>query len=201
MKRPSSVIYAVLVAGIFVWLALAEDRSRKESATARLAAERDAEFTKAREATAAPPPADEAKLDPETSAATAPSLTAQPGAAGKFMTMADGSAVPALPASAPNKMKVGIALFRYKGAEAPPASERSRSEALSLAKRATEVAREDFEKAVKMADPGSDANLGWMSRGVLEPTVEYAVFSLEKGQVGAEPIDTPRGFWVVKRLR
>jgi len=34
---------------------------------------------------------------------------------------------------------------------------------------------------------------------VLEPSVEYAVFRLKKGEVSDVPIDTPRGFWVVKR--
>jgi len=38
-------------------------------------------------------------------------------------------------------------------------------------------------------------------RGVLEPSVEYAVFTLAPGELAAEPLDTPRGFWVVRRLR
>ena len=36
-------------------------------------------------------------------------------------------------------------------------------------------------------------------RGVIEPPVEYVLFSLEKGKVHPEPVDTPKGYWVVRR--
>jgi hypothetical protein len=39
-----------------------------------------------------------------------------------------------------------------------------------------------------------------MPRGMLEPYIEYILFSLPKGAVCSEPIDTPRGYWIVKRL-
>jgi parvulin-like peptidyl-prolyl isomerase len=40
---------------------------------------------------------------------------------------------------------------------------------------------------------------GTIPRGVLEPTVEYALFTLKPGDV-SDPIDTPRGFWIVRRI-
>jgi hypothetical protein len=38
-----------------------------------------------------------------------------------------------------------------------------------------------------------------MPRGVLEPGVEYVLFTLKKGEVYGEPIDTPRGYWILRR--
>ena len=34
---------------------------------------------------------------------------------------------------------------------------------------------------------------------MLELGVEYALFTLAPGQV-SEPVDTPRGFWIMKRI-
>ena len=52
-----------------------------------------------------------------------------------------------------------------------------------------------------MGDPGSMANAGSMRRGILEPNVEHALFTLEKGAVFSEPVETPRGYWVMRRIR
>jgi parvulin-like peptidyl-prolyl isomerase len=98
-------------------------------------------------------------------------------------------------------MKLGVAIFRYKGAQSPPPSQRTREEALALAQKAIVVAGQDFARAVELGDQGSSGNIGWIQRGILEPTVEHAVFSLENGAFTPEPVDTPRGFWVAKRLR
>jgi hypothetical protein len=38
-----------------------------------------------------------------------------------------------------------------------------------------------------------------MKRGILEPFLEYSLFTLDKEQIYPEPLDTPRGFWIVKR--
>ena len=38
-----------------------------------------------------------------------------------------------------------------------------------------------------------------MRRGFLEPAIEYVLFSLAEGTVYPEPLDTPKGYWVVKR--
>jgi parvulin-like peptidyl-prolyl isomerase len=40
---------------------------------------------------------------------------------------------------------------------------------------------------------------GRIPRGVLEPAAEYALFTLSPGAV-SDPVETPRGFWIVKRI-
>jgi parvulin-like peptidyl-prolyl isomerase len=115
--------------------------------------------------------------------------------------MPDGSPVPALAPSAPERIKLGVAIFRYKGTQGSSDSSRSREAALALAQEATKVGQTDFASAVKKGDRGSSENIGWIDQRILERAVEYAVFSLEKGEISKTPIDTPRGFWVAKRLR
>jgi parvulin-like peptidyl-prolyl isomerase len=60
-------------------------------------------------------------------------------------------------------------------------------------------AQTNFDEAVKKGDRGSMADVGSMPQGVLEPTLEYALFTLKKGEVSAEPLDSPRGYWIVRR--
>jgi parvulin-like peptidyl-prolyl isomerase len=88
----------------------------------------------------------------------------------------------------------------YAGAQGVSPKARSKEEAARLAASLAEKGREDFAEAVKEGDEGSAKKAGKMYRGILEPSVEQAVFKLGKGEV-SEPIDTPRGFWVVKRLK
>ncbi|MEZ4227391.1 MAG: peptidylprolyl isomerase [Polyangiaceae bacterium] len=104
-----------------------------------------------------------------------------------------------LPAGAPKAVRFGVVLVTYSGAQGAPSSARSKEDALKLAKELVEVAREDFDKAVKSGDKGSVGNAGRIPRGVLEPSIELALFTLEKGKVHESPLDTPRGFWVIKR--
>jgi parvulin-like peptidyl-prolyl isomerase len=61
-------------------------------------------------------------------------------------------------------------------------------------------AKSDFSAAVAKGDRGSSANVGRIPRGMLEPAAEYVLFSLSKGDVAAAPVDTPRGYWVVRRI-
>jgi parvulin-like peptidyl-prolyl isomerase len=96
---------------------------------------------------------------------------------------------------------LGVAIFRYVGAEAPPKSERKKEDALRLAQAAAERGQSDFAGAVAAGDRGSDENIGWIDRGILEPAVEHAIFSLDVEKVAAEPIDSPRGYLVVRRIR
>jgi hypothetical protein len=104
-----------------------------------------------------------------------------------------------LPADAPSTVGFGVILFTYKGAQGAPANARPKEEARALAKGIVEAAQKDFAEAVKKGDHGSTADAGHIPRGVLEPDVETALFKLEKGAVNPEPLDTPRGFWVVRR--
>lgn len=117
-----------------------------------------------------------------------------------------GEAAPALPADAPKSVVFGVVLVTYRGAQGLPgaprlgATVRSREAALELAKQLAELAKTDFKAAVGKGDkPGSMDNAGRLPRGVLEAAPEYVLFSLPKGGV-SEPVDTPRGYWIVQRI-
>ncbi len=195
MKRRSPALLAGLVIGgtlLLVWNESGKSRHTKPAPQVEVSPPPPA-----------PEPAEEDAPDPtpaELLAATPPP-NGPTALAKRFQTMPDGSPVPALSSDAPQRVKLGIALFRYEGAEAPPKSTRSKEEALKLAEAAAQSAQSDFAAAVKSGDRGSSENLGWIDRGILEPAVEYAVFSLKKGEVTPKPIDSPRGFWVARRIR
>ena len=106
-----------------------------------------------------------------------------------------------LPEDAPRTVSFGVVLVPYRGAQGAPADAPSKLDALERARALCAVALENFDEAVKKGAPGSVANAGRIPRGVLEPAVEYALFTLDKGAVRAEPLDTPRGFWIVRRIR
>ena len=90
--------------------------------------------------------------------------------------------------------------MNYDGAEgAPEKGARHRAEALSLATRLAEEAKTDFHAVVARGDSGSSDDVGAVTRGVLEPGSEAVLFGLPVGGVSGV-IDTPRGFWIVKRL-
>lgn len=116
-----------------------------------------------------------------------------------FDTLPDGRRVPELPATAPTTLRFGVVLFSYAGAQAASGALRSKEAAKQRAQSVIEEAKRDFKAAVAKGDPGSTADAGRIPRGVLEPAVEYVLFTLEKGAVHPEPVDTPRGYWVVKR--
>ena len=63
-----------------------------------------------------------------------------------------------------------------------------------------ELAKTDFAAAVKGGDQGSALDIGAVHRGILEPGTQYVVFTLPPGSV-SEVLDTPRGFWIVRRIR
>lgn len=124
---------------------------------------------------------------------------AAPGGSDAGATLLSGEAPPALPADAPKSVVFGVILVQYRGAQGAPPTTRSREAALELAKKIAEEAKTDFRAAVAKGDRGSMENAGRMPRGVLEPAPEYVLFSLPKGGV-SEPVDTPKGFWVVRRI-
>jgi parvulin-like peptidyl-prolyl isomerase len=88
---------------------------------------------------------------------------------------------------------------QYRGAEVATPATRSRQEALVLARSIAQAAKTDFKSEVEKGDPGSMNDAGSIPRGVLEAPVEYALFTLKPGEV-SDPIDTPRGFWIVRRI-
>jgi len=105
----------------------------------------------------------------------------------------------AMPSGAPRAVRIGVVLVQYAGAEGASSSARAKPDALRRARELLEQAKTDFKAAVKAGDSGSAEDIGRIPRGVLEASAEVAIFSLSAGDV-SDPIETPRGFWVVKRL-
>jgi hypothetical protein len=104
-----------------------------------------------------------------------------------------------LPQGSPRMVRFGVILVQYRGAQAAPASSRSKEDALTLARSIAESARTDFKGQVSRGDSGSMEDAGRIPRGVLEPSTEVALFTMPAGGV-SDPVDTPRGYWIVKRI-
>ena len=124
--------------------------------------------------------------------------------AGTGATMLDGSPVPPLPPTVPRQVRFGVVLVSYAGAQPSAAggsrpSTRSKAEARAIADRLALAAATDFHGAVQQGDGGSSDDVGRVKLGVLEPAPEYVLFTLGLDAVGG-PVDTPRGYWIVKRL-
>jgi hypothetical protein len=130
---------------------------------------------------------------------TAPSASASVAAPAYSSVLPDGRKIPELPADAPKAVNFGVVLLTYRGAEGSPSDARTKEASLAKAKELVPDARRDFAEAVKKGDRGSTAQAGSMPRGVLEPGIEYVLFTLKKGEVYGEPIDTPRGYWILRR--
>lgn len=114
-------------------------------------------------------------------------------------TLPDGDAAPPVGAEAPKSVSFGVIVVTFKGAQAAPANARTRDEAATIAKQLAEEAKADFKAAVAKGDKGSMENAGRMPRGMLEPAPEFVLFNLAKGAV-SEPVETPRGFWIMQRI-
>lgn len=123
----------------------------------------------------------------------------QPVASDAGTTLLDGEAPPPLAGEAPKSVTFGVIVVTYKGAQAAPPTARSRDEAMVIAKQLAEEAKTDFKAAVAKGDKGSMENAGRMPRGMLEPAPEFTLFSLAKGAV-SDPVDTPRGIWIMQRI-
>lgn len=104
-----------------------------------------------------------------------------------------------LPANAPRSVRFGVVLIQYRGAQFAPEQAPYKPDALQRARLLAEIARKDFKKAVQQGDPGSSEDTGRIQRNILEPPVEVELFSLAPGAV-SPPIDTPRGYWIVRRV-
>lgn len=138
------------------------------------------------------------------SASVAPIATEAPnaedaGIPSAFDTLPDGRQVPELPTNAPKAVSFGVVLVTYQGAQGAPSDARTKAQAEARAQALLAEAKRDFAAAVGQGDRGSSSNLGRMERGILEPAVEYLLFTLQKGSIHPDPIDTPRGFWIVRR--
>jgi parvulin-like peptidyl-prolyl isomerase len=118
-----------------------------------------------------------------------------------FDTLPDGRKVPELPANAPKEVSFGVVQVTYQGAQSAPKDARSKADAKAKASALAQEAKQDFAAAVSKGDRGSTGDAGRVPRDVLEPVVEYLLFTLPKGEVYPEPIDTPRGYWIIRRNR
>jgi hypothetical protein len=116
-----------------------------------------------------------------------------------FETFPDGGRVPELPSSAPQQVSFGVVQFAYQGSQFASSESRTKEQARQKAEEALELAKHDFSAAVSMGDRGSTTDAGRIPRGVLEPPIEYVLFMLDKRTVSPTVIDTPRGFWIVRR--
>jgi hypothetical protein len=146
----------------------------------------------------APPPLPvSASARPARSGAPTPDASSKPDG-GPAPSEPDGG-VPPLPDGAPRDVEIGVIQLVYRGAERAPQDARPREAALEQAKELISAAQQDFDATVSRGDAGSAKDLGRIPRGVLEPHVEYEVFTLQPGEVTSEPLDTPRGYWIVRR--
>lgn len=127
-------------------------------------------------------------------------LTPEAGGSEGFDILPDGRKTPPLPDSAPQQVSFGVVQFAYTGAQFAPPNARTKEQAKQKAVAAIEEAKRDFSAAVAKGDPGSAADKGRVPRGILEPAPEYVLFTLPKGEVSSEPVDTPRGYWIVRRI-
>ncbi len=116
-----------------------------------------------------------------------------------FETFPDGGKVPELPDSAPQELSFGVIQFAYQGSQFAGSDARPKEAARQKANEILELAKHDFVAAVAKGDRGSTSDAGRIPRGVLEPPIEYVLFMLNKGTVSPTVIDTPRGFWIVRR--
>jgi hypothetical protein len=116
-----------------------------------------------------------------------------------FETFPDGGKVPELPDSAPQEVNFGVVQFAYQGAQFAGSDARTKDQAKQKAIEILELAKHDFVAAVAKGDRGSTSDAGRIPRGVLEPPIEYVLFMLEKGGISPTAIDTPRGFWILRR--
>ncbi len=114
-------------------------------------------------------------------------------------TLPNGQPAPSLPGAAPASVSFGAVLVEYRGVEGSGPGARSKEDALALAKQLASLAKTDFKAAVAQGDKGSGEDFGSMPRNVLEPGPEYVLFSLGVGEV-SDPVDSPRGYVVFKRI-
>jgi hypothetical protein len=161
--------------------------------------------TSAAPAASAEHPAEAESNGPDAGAATIDPMLALKIDAGGGLALGDDDATSdtdagsGLPSGSPKTVRFGVILVQYRGAEHAAASARSKKEATALARTLADAASTDFKAQVQKGDQGSMEDAGRIPRGVLEPSVEYALFMLPRGSV-SEPIDTPRGFWIVRRI-
>ncbi len=192
MPRWATIVIGTLVLVLAGWLVLKGKGVRTATAKAEAPSSDDAGGAAGVEA--------EAGSIFDLTAIAAPTASAPTSeATGVGARFPDGAPVPALPDKAPLQVRFGVVLVTFAGAQGAPEHARSVREAHDIAVKLSADAQGDFHAAVVHGDSGSVDDAGRMPRGVLEPALEYALFTLPVGGV-SEPLETPRGYWIVKRL-
>lgn len=197
MQRWTALVFAALMAAFVVAVVLGRTTSKGPSVVvldAGVGAAADA-------APAVPSVVDAGEIADAGDAvdeplAVDPQLALGSDAGARLLT---GEPAPALAAEGPKSIVFGVILVTYKGAQGAPGNARSHDAALELARQLAEEAKQDFKATVAKGDKGSMENAGRMPRGMLEPAPEFVLFSLAKDGV-SDPVDTPRGFWIVRRI-
>jgi hypothetical protein len=144
----------------------------------------------------APTPSAVATLEAAVETALAPEESGSEG----FDHLLDGRKAPPVPDSAPQQVTFGVIVFAYQGSQFAAPGSRTKEQAKQKALAAVADAKRDFSAVVAKGDRGSTSNAGRMPRGILEGAAEYVLFTLGKGEVAAEPVDTPRGYWILRRI-
>jgi hypothetical protein len=121
------------------------------------------------------------------------------GETGPGARLPDGHPAPPLPDGTPRQVKIGVVIVAYAGSQGAAPGSRSKNDALAIATKLAGDAKSDFHSAVLRGDSGSADDVGHIPRGVLELGTEYMVFTMPVGTV-SDLLDTPRGYWIVKRL-
>jgi PPIC-type PPIASE domain len=205
MGKWTAFVFAALAVGaVVVMLTLRPEQSGASSASTAVA---DAGHDGGERETPARSPIDAGALvhsagdagEPTPEDTASPSPESPFGGSDAGATLLNGTAPPSLAGDAPKSVVFGVILVQYKGAQAAPASARSRDAAIELARQLAADARTDFKAALAKGDRGSVENAGRMPRGMLEPAPEYVLFSLPKDGV-SDPVDTPRGYWIMHRI-
>jgi hypothetical protein len=111
----------------------------------------------------------------------------------------DGRLPPPLPEGTPKHIRLGVVLITFAGAQGAPPNSRSKKDALEAAQKLASDARTDFHASVIRGDSGSADDIGHVPRGILELGTEYVAFTMPVGTV-SDPLETPRGYWIIKRL-
>jgi hypothetical protein len=191
-QRWATILVGAAVIGLVGWITLEQverlPTPRRASDAGAEAAASDASSalvaTGAPDVDAAPPPA----IDAVDAGLSSLSLDA--------LSLTDAGP---LPSSAPRAVKIGVVLVQWQGAEGAATSTRPKAEALARANELAQQAKGDFRRAVTQGDPGSAEDIGRIPRGTLESRTEMVLFSMSPGDV-SDVIETPRGYWVVKRI-
>jgi hypothetical protein len=194
MKRPTIIVFALFAAAAVLWIGL---QRGQEGAAGTHRAGRTTHAVHELDGGPSPSGEEDSVAPGEGDDGVAADRSGMQNDAGGALL--DGGDVPELVTDAPKSVIFGVVLVQYAGAQGAPPGTRSREQARALAGTLRELAKEDFGAAVDKGDPGSTKNAGRMFRGVLEPAPEFVLFSLDEDEV-SEPVDTPRGFWIVKRV-